>query len=222
MAYGLFLGNMNIIKNNLNFLRKDIPSNVKLVAVSKTKTEKELLEAYECGQRIFGENKIQEMSSKFENLPKDIEWHMIGHVQTNKVKYMAPFVHTIHSVDRIKLLNEIQKQALINDRIIECLIQVRIAVEETKFGILPSELNPILEKASTYPNIKIKGLMGMASFTSNKEQIRSEFKILANLFRLYNEFDVLSMGMSGDYSIAIEEGSNMIRVGSKIFGERNY
>ena len=222
MAYGLFLGNMNIIKNNLNFLRKDIPSNVKLVAVSKTKTEKELLEAYECGQRIFGENKIQEMSSKFENLPKDIEWHMIGHVQTNKVKYMAPFVHTIHSVDRIKLLNEIQKQALINDRIIECLIQVRIAVEETKFGILPSELNPILEKASTYPNIKIKGLMGMASFTSNREQIRSEFKILANLFRLNNEFNVLSMGMSGDYSIAIEEGSNMIRVGSKIFGERNY
>jgi len=213
---------MNIIKKNFNVLRKDIPSNVKLVAVSKTKTEKELLEAYECGQRIFGENKIQEMSSKFENLPKDIEWHMIGHVQTNKVKYMAPFVHTIHSVDRIKLLNEIQKQALINDRIIECLIQVRIAVEETKFGILPSELNPILEKASTYPNIKIKGFMGMASFTSNKEQIRSEFKILANLFRLYNEFDVLSMGMSGDYSIAIEEGSNMIRVGSKIFGERNY
>jgi pyridoxal phosphate enzyme (YggS family) len=213
---------MNIIKNNFNVIRKDIPSNVKLVAVSKTKTEKELLEAYECGQRIFGENKIQEMSSKFENLPKDIEWHMIGHVQTNKVKYMAPFVHTIHSVDRIKLLNEIQKQALINDRIIECLIQVRIAVEETKFGILPSELNPILEKASTYPNIKIKGLMGMASFTSNKEQIRSEFKILANLFKLYKEFDVLSMGMSGDYSIAIEEGSNMIRVGSKIFGERNY
>ena len=213
---------MNIIKKNFNVLRKDIPSNVKLVAVSKTKTEKELLEAYECGQRIFGENKIQEMSSKFENLPKDIEWHMIGHVQTNKVKYMAPFVHTIHSVDRIKLLNEIQKQALINDRIIECLIQVRIAVEKTKFGIPPSELNPILEKASTYPNIKIKGLMGMASFTSKKEQIRSEFKILANLFRLYNELDVLSMGMSGDYSIAIEEGSNMIRVGSKIFGERNY
>ena len=222
MAYSLFLGNMNIIKNNLNVLRKGIPSNVKLVAVSKTKTEKELLEAYNCGQRIFGENKIQEMSSKFENLPKDIEWHMIGHVQTNKVKYMAPFVHTIHSVDRIKLLNEIQKQALKNDRIIECLIQVRIAVEETKFGILSSELNSILEKASTFPNIKIKGLMGMASYTSNKEQIRSEFKILANLFRLNNKFDVLSMGMSGDYLIAIEEGSNMIRVGSKIFGERNY
>ena len=213
---------MNIIKKNFNVLKKDIPSNVKLVAVSKTKTEKELLEAYECGQRIFGENKIQEMSSKFENLPKDIEWHMIGHVQTNKVKYMAPFVHTIHSVDRIKLLNEIQKQALINDRIIECLIQVRIAVEETKFGILPSELNSIMDKASTFPNIKIKGLMGMASFTSNKEQIRSEFKILANLFRLNNKFDVLSMGMSGDYLIAIEEGSNMIRVGSKIFGKRNY
>ena len=213
---------MNIIKNNLIVLRKGIPNNVKLIAVSKTKTEKELLEAYNCGQRIFGENKIQEMSSKFENLPKDIEWHMIGHVQTNKVKYMAPFVHTIHSVDRIKLLNEIQKQALINDRIIECLIQVRIAEEETKFGILPSELNSIMDKASTFPNIKIKGLMGMASFTSNKEQIRSEFKILANLFRLNNKFDVLSMGMSGDYLIAIEEGSNMIRVGSKIFGERNY
>ena len=213
---------MNIIKNNLIVLRKGIPNNVKLIAVSKTKTEKELLEAYNCGQRIFGENKIQEMSSKFENLPKDIEWHMIGHVQTNKVKYMAPFVHTIHSVDRIKLLNEIQKQALINDRIIECLIQVRIAVEETKFGILPSELNSIIDKASTFPNIKIKGLMGMASFTSNKEQIRSEFKILANLFRLNNKFDVLSMGMSSDYLIAIEEGSNMIRVGSKIFGERNY
>ena len=213
---------MNIIKNNLIVLRKGIPNNVKLVAVSKTKTEKELLEAYNCGQRIFGENKIQEMSSKSENLPKDIEWHMIGHVQTNKVKYMAPFVHTIHSVDRIKLLNEIQKQALINDRIIECLIQVRIAVEETKFGILPSELNSIMDKASTFPNIKIKGLMGMASFTSNKEQIRSEFKILANLFRFNNKFDVLSMGMSGDYLIAIEEGSNMIRVGSKIFGERNY
>lgn len=213
---------MNIIGNNLIVLRKGIPNNVKLIAVSKTKTEKELLEAYNCGQRIFGENKIQEMSSKFENLPKDIEWHMIGHVQTNKVKYMAPFVHTIHSVDRIKLLNEIQKQALINDRIIECLIQVRIAVEETKFGILPSELNSIMDKASTFPNIKIKGLMGMASFTSNKEQIRSEFKILANLFRLNNKFDVLSMGMSGDYLIAIEEGSNMIRVGSKIFGERNY
>ena len=222
MAYSLFLENMNIIGNNLIVLRKGIPNNVKLIAVSKTKTEKELLEAYNCGQRIFGENKIQEMSSKFENLPKDIEWHMIGHVQTNKVKYMAPFVHTIHSVDRIKLLNEIQKQALINDRIIECLIQVRIAVEETKFGILPSELNSIMDKASTFPNIKIKGLMGMASFTSNKEQIRSEFKILANLFRLNNKFDVLSMGMSSDYLIAIEEGSNMIRVGSKIFGERNY
>ena len=210
------------IAENLHQVLSTIPPKVSLVAVSKTKPEEDLIAAYNAGQRIFGENKIQEMTRKQESLPKDIEWHMIGHVQTNKVKYMAPFVHTIHSVDRIKLLNEIQKQALINDRIIECLIQVRIAVEETKFGILPSELNPILEKASTYPNIKIKGLMGMASFTSNKEQIRSEFKILANLFRLYNEFDVLSMGMSGDYSIAIEEGSNMIRVGSKIFGERNY
>ncbi len=213
---------MKSIQNNLSILKENLPGRVTLVAVSKTKTENELLEAYKTGQRIFGENKIQEMVSKFEALPKDIEWHMIGHVQTNKVKYMAPFVHTIHSVDRLKLINEIQKQALKNKRIIECLIQVRIAEEYTKFGIPSSELNSILEKASTYPNVKIKGLMGMASFTSNKEQVREEFKLLASLFKCYPELKILSMGMSGDYLIAIEEGSNMIRVGSKIFGERNY
>lgn len=213
---------MENIQNNLSILKENIPEKITLVAVSKTKSENELLQAYETGQRIFGENKIQEMASKFEALPKDIEWHMIGQVQTNKVKYMAPFVHMIHAVDRLKLLKEIQKQALKNNRIIECLIQVRIAEEETKSGIPSRELESLLEYANSFSNVKIKGLMGMASFTTNKKQIRNEFKLLANLFKCHPELQVLSMGMSGDYLMAIEEGSNMIRVGSKIFGERNY
>ena len=213
---------MNNIQNNLSTLKSILPENISLVAVSKTKSENELLQAYDAGQRIFGENKIQEMASKFEALPKDIQWHMIGHVQTNKVKYMAPFVDMIHTVDSIKLLKEIQKQALKNDRVIKCLIQVRIAKEETKFGIPSNELEPLLKHAKSFSNIKIKGLMGMASFTKNKKQIRNEFKLLANLFKYHSDLQVLSMGMSGDYLIAIEEGANMIRVGSKIFGERNY
>ena len=213
---------MNNIQNNLSTLKSNLPERVSLVAVSKTKSENELLQAYDAGQRIFGENKIQEMVTKFEALPKDIEWHMIGHVQTNKVKYMAPFVDMIHTVDSIKLLKEIQKQALKNDRVIKCLIQVRIAKEETKFGIPSNELDPLLKHAKSFSNIKIKGLMGMASFTKNKKQIRNEFKLLANLFKYHSDLQVLSMGMSGDYLIAIEEGANMIRVGSKIFGERNY
>ena len=213
---------MDNIQNNLSTLKANLPERISLVAVSKTKSENELLEAYDAGQRIFGENKIQEMASKFEALPKDIQWHMIGHVQTNKVKYMAPFVDMIHAVDSIKLLKEIQKQALKNDRIIKCLIQVRIAKEETKFGIPSNELDPLLKHAKSFSNIKIKGLMGMASFTKNKKQIRNEFKLLANLFKYHSDLQVLSMGMSGDYLIAIEEGANMIRVGSKIFGERNY
>lgn len=213
---------MNSIQNNLSTLKSNLPERVSLVAVSKTKSENELLQAYDAGQRIFGENKIQEMATKFEALPKDIEWHMIGHVQTNKVKYMAPFVDMIHTVDSIKLLKEIQKQALKNDRVIKCLIQVRIAKEETKFGIPSNELDPLLKHAKSFSNIKIKGLMGMASFTKNKKQIRNEFKLLANLFKYHSDLQVLSMGMSGDYLIAIEEGANMIRVGSKIFGERNY
>ena len=213
---------MNSIQNNLSTLKSNLPERVSLVAVSKTKSENELLQAYDAGQRIFGENKIQEMATKFEALPKDIEWHMIGHVQTNKVKYMAPFVDMIHTVDSIKLLKEIQKQALKNDRVIKCLIQVRIAKEETKFGIPCNELDPLLKHAKSFSNIKIKGLMGMASFTKNKKQIRNEFKLLANLFKYHSDLQVLSMGMSGDYLIAIEEGANMIRVGSKIFGERNY
>ncbi|MDC1012758.1 YggS family pyridoxal phosphate-dependent enzyme [Flavobacteriaceae bacterium] len=210
------------IQHNITELKSSLPPEVSLVAVSKTKPISDLLEAYQAGQRIFGENKIQEMVSKWEQLPKDIQWHMIGHVQTNKVKYMAPFVHTIHAVDRIKLLKEIQKQAEKNVRIINCLIQIRIAEEETKFGLAASELDAMLEAAASCSHVKIKGLMGMATFTSDTDQIQTEFQKLAQLYQKNSEFEVLSMGMSGDYPIAIEAGSNMIRVGSKLFGERNY
>ena len=210
------------IQHNITELKSSLPPEVSLVAVSKTKPVSDLLEAYQAGQRIFGENKIQEMVSKWEQLPKDIQWHMIGHVQTNKVKYMAPFVHTIHAVDRIKLLKEIQKQAEKNKRIINCLIQIRIAEEDTKFGLAASELDAMLEAAASCSHVKIKGLMGMATFTSDTDQIQTEFQKLAQLYQKNSEFEVLSMGMSGDYPIAIEAGSNMIRVGSKLFGERNY
>ncbi len=210
------------IKKNLLVLSDELPKKVTLVAVSKTKPVNDLLEAYDAGHRIFGENKIQEMVLKFEALPKDIQWHMIGHVQTNKVKYMAPFVNTIHAVDSYKLLKEIQKQALKNKRIIKCLIQIRIAREETKFGLPKDELNVLLKSASNFPNVKIIGLMGMASFTPDKQIIRNEFKELSRLFNNHDDLEILSMGMSGDYLIAIEEGSNMIRLGSKIFGERVY
>ena len=162
------------------------------------------------------------MVSKWEVMPKDVKWHMIGHVQRNKVKYMAPFVDYIHAVDSIRLLGEIQKQAEKNNRQIKCLIQIRIAKEETKFGILPHELELVLESSKSYNNILIEGLMGMASFTKDKNQIRNEFKLLKSIYDKYQSLKILSMGMSGDYSIAIEEGSNMIRVGSKIFGERFY
>jgi pyridoxal phosphate enzyme (YggS family) len=210
------------IKENLNKLRSNISPDITLVAVSKTKPVNDLLVAYHAGQRDFGENKIQEMASKWEQLPKDIRWHMIGHVQTNKVKYMTPFVHTIHAVDSLKLLKEIQKQAHKNDRVIECLIQIRIAEEETKFGLLESELDELLEVAKNFSNVTIKGLMGMATFTTNNDQIRNEFKQLAACFKRHSDFETLSMGMSGDFPIAIEEGATMIRVGSKIFGKRNY
>lgn len=210
------------IKENLNKLRSNISPDITLVAVSKTKPVNDLLVAYHAGQRDFGENKIQEMASKWEQLPKDIHWHMIGHVQTNKVKYMAPFVHTIHAIDSLKLLKEIQKQAHKNDRVIECLIQIRIAEEETKFGLPESELDELLEVAKNFSNVNIKGLMGMATFTTNNDQIRNEFKQLAGCFKRHSDFETLSMGMSGDFPIAIEEGATMIRVGSKIFGERNY
>jgi len=214
------------IKDKTKALINSLPSHVTLVAVSKTKSLEEISQAYEAGQRIFGENKIQEMTSKWEELPKDITWHMIGHVQRNKVKYMAHFVDLIHGVDSFKLLKEIQKQAIKHNRTIRCLIQIRIAEEETKFGLPEEELEGLIQAAEDLPNVQIVGLMGMATFTDNQDQITSEFNRLKVLFNNVknssSNINTLSMGMSGDYSIAIECGSNMIRVGSKIFGERNY
>ena len=218
---------MSIQKQLLSIL-EDLPKHVHLVAVSKTKPNADLEEAYAAGQRIFGENKIQEMTQKWETLPKDIQWHMIGNVQTNKVKYMAPYVSLIHGVDRYKLLKEINKQAAKSDRVIDCLLQMHIAQEDTKFGFNKEELEDVVTdlKANPLPHIRIKGLMGMATFTDNQEQIRSEFKTLKQQFdwlkTQHPEANELSMGMSGDYVLAIEEGSTMIRVGSKIFGSRNY
>lgn len=218
------------IENNFLEIKATLPDNVTLVAVSKTKPVSDLMEAYEAGQRVFGENKIQEMAEKFEQMPKDIEWHMIGHVQTNKVKFMASFVSLVHGVDSLRLLEEINKQALKNNRIIDCLLQVHIAEEETKFGLSESELNELLqsESFSQLKNIKIKGLMGMATFTDNQNQIEKEFKHLKSVFdRLSQtqkagnyEMEILSMGMSGDYQLAIECGSTMVRIGSSIFGTR--
>jgi len=215
------------ISNNLNSLVKTIPENVTLVAVSKTKPNAAILEAYKAGQRVFGENKIQEMTQKWETLPKDIEWHMIGHVQRNKVKYMAEFVALIHGVDSFRLLKEINKQALKHNRCINCLLQVHIATEDTKFGFDAEELQTLLSSEAflAFENIKINGLMGMATFTDNLNLVREEFKQLKNTFDVLKEqlpeLNILSMGMSGDYLIAIEEGSNMVRIGSSIFGARN-
>lgn len=201
-----------------------------LVAVSKTKPISDIEEAYAAGHRDFGENKIQEMCDKYEALPKDIRWHMIGHVQGNKIKYMAPFVHLVHGIDKAKRLKELDKEAAKNDRVIDCLMQVHIAKEETKFGFSEEEVIEVLTSnpEGKYPNVRIRGLMGMATFTDNELQVRNEFK---GLFQLYSKlkgelgkshFDTLSMGMSGDYQLAIDEGSNMVRIGSSIFGERNY
>ena len=218
------------IKNNLNNISNTIPESVTLIAVSKTQPVSSILEAYQAGQRAFGENKIQEMAEKFDILPKDIEWHMIGHLQSNKVKYMAYFVHLIHGVDSFKTLTEINKQALKHNRIINCLLEVKIASEKTKFGLSFAEAEQLLksEELINVKNINIVGLMGMASFTEDAEIIRNEFKSLKIFFdslQKYKSFNVnptiLSMGMSGDYNIAIEEGSTMIRVGSAIFGSRN-
>ena len=215
------------ISENIRLLKKNLPSNVVLVAVSKTKPISDILEAYHEGQRVFGENKIQEMVEKWEQLPKDIEWHMIGHVQTNKVKYMAPFVSLIHAVDSLKLLKEIDKQAEKQNRKIHCLLQLKIAEEESKFGLNEKDAIDLLasEELKKLTHIKITGLMGMATFTENEMQLRYEFSRLKSFFDTYKDtFDlsILSMGMSGDYPIAITEGSTMIRVGSAIFGERNY
>jgi pyridoxal phosphate enzyme (YggS family) len=213
------------ISENLKQIIQELPSHVSLVAVSKTKPLADLKMAYQTGQRIFGENKIQEMTQKWEALPKDISWHMIGNVQTNKIKYMAPYVSLVHGIDRIKVLQELNKEAAKNNRVIEGLLQVHIAEEETKFGFSSDEILSLIDQLKTFKNVHIKGLMGMASFTENKEQVQSEFK---SLKKLYNQcifkgcgFNTLSMGMSGDYKLAIKEGSTLIRVGSKIFGERN-
>lgn len=209
-------------------LKKTLPQHVSLVAVSKTKPINQIQEVYDAGQRIFGENKIQEMVEKHTLLPKDISWHMIGHVQRNKVKYIAHFVNLIHAVDSFKLLQEINKQALKNNRIINCLLQIKIASEEAKFGMMQEEAISLLasEEFKLLKNIKIIGLMGMATFTSDKEIIEYEFKSLKNFFdslkTKYSNFNTLSMGMSGDYKIAIVHGSTMIRVGSALFGARNY
>ena len=213
------------IAKNLKALKTSLPEEVILVAVSKTKSNKAIMEAYATGQRVFGENKVQEMVQKHETLPKDIEWHMIGHLQRNKVKYMASFVHLIHGVDTEKLLVEINKQAAKHQRSIPCLLQVHIAEESTKFGFAESELTDMIGRKDEFPNVEIKGLMGMASFTDNTEQVQQEFRGLKKLFdQFFKKMDtaVLSMGMSGDYPIAIAEGSTLIRVGSKIFGARNY
>jgi pyridoxal phosphate enzyme (YggS family) len=217
---------MSIAENILS-IQSTLPAQVTLVAVSKTKPIAALMEAYDAGQRIFGENKIQEMAEKYEAMPKDIQWHMIGHVQTNKVKYMAPFVNLIHGVDSLKLAQEINKQAVKADRVIDCLLQIHIAEEETKFGLDEQELTSLLSSSEfkEMRNIRIVGLMGMATFTDNKDQIKKEFTHLKSIFDSFavhnSQFTVLSMGMSGDYQLAIECGSTMVRIGSSIFGGRN-
>jgi len=215
------------IKENLQKILKTLPKDVTLVAVSKTKPSSALQEAYDAGQRIFGENKVQEMVEKWRQLPKDIEWHMIGHLQRNKVKYMAEFVSLVHGVDSFRLLKEINKKALQQNRTIDCLLQMHIAEEDTKFGLDKSDLEEIVnsKEFEELKNVEVKGLMGMATFTDDKRQVRREFKQLKSLFEDLKielpQMKVLSMGMSGDYQIAIEEGSNMVRIGSSIFGGRN-
>lgn len=221
------------ISKNLTKLKSELPNHVTLVAVSKTKPIVDIQKAYIAGQRDFGENKVQEMVGKFETLPKDIKWHMIGHLQKNKVKYMAHFVHLIHGVDSLDLLIEVDKQAKKHNRVINCLLQVYIAQEETKFGLSQEEVLELLnhDEFKKLQNIKVVGLMGMASFTEDVEQIKLEFSNLSSFYKelkltkpetLNLKLETLSMGMSGDYSIAIGEGSNMVRIGSALFGERNY
>ena len=213
------------IDNNLSSIIDNIPKKVTLVAVSKTKPMELIKNAYDCGQRDFGENKVQELVNKFESLPKDIKWHMIGHLQRNKVKYIAPFVYLVHSVDSIRLLNEINKQGKKNNKTISVLLQIDISDDNTKFGFSFNEIDTLLNSdlINELNNVKIEGLMGMASFTSNEETIRNQFNSLKNLYHSYKKilnFKFLSMGMSGDYKIAIECDSNLIRLGSSIFGNR--
>lgn len=216
------------IASNLEQIKSTLHAGVELIAVSKTYPPEALLEAYAAGQRHFGENRVQELTEKHELLYKDIRWHMIGSLQRNKVKYIAPYIHLIHSVDSIELLEEINKHAGRNHRVISCLLQVYIATEETKHGFLPEEVLQFFKQneQEEYPNVHIIGLMGMASFTTNEEQVRAEFRGLKALFDTLNleynaGFNTLSMGMSGDYRIAMEEGSTHVRIGSAIFGARN-
>jgi pyridoxal phosphate enzyme (YggS family) len=215
------------ISGNIKKIKDELPEDVTLVAISKTKPIEDLLKAYKVGQRQFGENKIQEMTEKWEKLPKDIEWHMVGHVQRNKVKYMAPYVSLIHAVDSLKLLKEIHKEADKNSHSIDCLLQIKIAEEDSKYGISAEEAKEILdsEEFKKLDHVKVKGLMGMATFTNDEAQVKKEFDHLKSVFddfkERYSNFEILSMGMSGDYKIALDSGSNMLRIGSEIFGERN-
>lgn len=220
-----------MIKENLNKVRATVPENVTLIAVSKTKPVSDLQEAYDAGQRIFGENKALEMRDKYQELPKDIQWHFIGHLQTNKIKYIAPFVTLIHSIDSTSLLEAVNKEAAKNNRVIDCLLQFHIAQEETKFGLDIEEAKTMIESDNfkNLNNVRIVGVMGMATFTDDVNQVRNEFKSLKNIFDILKEnyfkddsFTEISMGMSDDYPVAIEEGATMVRVGSKIFGARNY
>lgn len=219
------------ISKNLKNIKNKLPDGVTLVAVSKTKPVDTIMEAYHAGQRIFGENKIQEMVEKHEQMPKDIEWHMIGHVQRNKVKYMAPFVSLIHGVENFKVLKEIDKQAEKHNRIIDCLLQIKIAEEDSKFGMSTEEAKTILisEEFKELNHVRIIGVMGMATFTDDENKISKEFNFLKSTFEKLKQFQTatcnlqtISMGMSGDYELAISCGSNMVRIGSSIFGERNY
>ncbi|MEQ6122422.1 YggS family pyridoxal phosphate-dependent enzyme [Reichenbachiella sp. MALMAid0571] len=231
--YSTIVKSLMSIKKTLSKLNKELtPYNCQLIAVSKTKPASDILEAYNCGQRNFGENKAQELVKKYETLPKDIKWHMIGHLQTNKVKYIAPFIHLIHAVDSEKLLTTIDNEAKKNDRKINCLLQLHIGDEETKFGMNEDELVSVLDKVNSgqFENVNITGLMGMATNTYDKKQIKREFKGLKNLLEELKikyssehlQLKELSIGMSGDYNLALKEGSTMVRIGSSIFGERSY
>ncbi|AZI69143.1 YggS family pyridoxal phosphate-dependent enzyme [Cloacibacterium normanense] len=215
------------IQENYHKIKAQIPANVELVAVSKFHPVEKIQEVYDCGQKVFGENKVQELLTKVNELPADIQWHLIGHLQTNKVKYIAPFIDTIQSVDSEKILLEINKEAVKNNRKIKVLLQVKIAEEETKYGLEIAEAKEIFSNylEHQYPNIEILGLMGMATFTDNKNQVKSEFLVLKSLFdelSTFRKLETLSMGMSDDFALAIECGSTSVRIGSAIFGVRNY
>ena len=214
------------IKKQISIINKEIKDKAELIAVSKTRSIEDINEAYKQGQKKFGENRVQEIVDKFNKLPKDIEWHMIGHLQKNKVKYISEFISLIHSLDRLSLANEIDKNGKKHDKSIDCLIQIKISKEESKFGLNIDELHSFYNEVKMFKNINIRGLMGMATYTDDKELVNNEFKKMKKLFEKMKSIDsnikILSIGMSDDYSLAIKNGSNMIRVGSKIFGKRNY